>query len=584
MRRLLLAVVLVPSAAWAGWPVGQSFEEAVVLDVTPEGFDALAEMVPAVVPPQVALPADSLGRNLYEYDEGECCVDIFIGELCDTCWSWELEVANGWLGTRLENLELTPKVGFVQLTAELVIQLNEAGDPLVVSGGAWAGSEFFDVGVDLGDTCNAWLDPIRVDISGSLHLEVVADGSGRFLDARIPEIFWATDLAGEDIHLEDCTIGEIVNFAQDVGGFVGFDPLGEIVGMLEPQIDAEIQGMIPDLELQIEEAFASARVEEVVDLAGAPLDVVVEPFDVEVRPEGARIQMAGSFDTAPHPCVADYLGGGSLETAGSLPAVGAAPAGVTSPHHLAAMVSDDFVNAGLYTAWSGGLLCYVLEEDEDLPVNTSLLGLVSSEAYADLFPETKPMHIVTDPRLPPVATVMSDHAIDVAIDGLGVDFVAELDHREARILGAEIGTDLGVDLAFDPPTGALEVDVAFDPGGAEIQLTHNDLAKEHGEAIAGSFSTLFDVLLDPLAGDLMSDVVFPLPSFEGYGVSGLELAAAGPQEDLIGVFGTLGPVAYENAGGCGGSSACAGGCSTGTAPAGLIALVPLLLALRRRRA
>jgi len=578
---LLVAALLLPAAARADWPPGQTFTDGATLDVTPEGFDALSGTLPTLVPSYISLPTDAYGYNVYEADYGTCCDPIF-GWICWTCWEYVFAIWNGWASLQLDDVTLEPRDGYLFLSADATIALNRSWDPMKVYGYVEAGINDLGISLSIDQQCNAWTDPIGVGLSASVYLEVRTGPDGRYLDASIPRIDWSTDLSGNDLHLDACLLGDVIDFIQDVGGLVGFDPIGEIIGLLEDQIDDQIQGLIPDVEGMIEDAFAQARVEESVDIAGTVLDIVLEPYDIEVTPSGARLSMSGSFAADPHPCVADYGVTGSLETAGALPPIGDAPAGVTSPHHIGAMVSDDFVNSGLFAAWRAGLLCYDLRESETLPINSALLTLLSRDAYGELFPETVPMIISTVPRLPPEAFATGSHDFNIEVRDMGLDLYAQLDYRMARILGTEMEADAGLDFDFDPATGELAVDVAFDPDDIRSAIAYNEIAPAYTDQLEDAFGSLFETLLTPLLGDLIADITFPIPSFEGFGVQDLQYAAAGPQEDFFGLFGLVGTVGYDNSGGCGDSGSCDGGCSTGGAP-GLLLLPPALFALVRRR-
>ncbi|MBW2254391.1 MAG: hypothetical protein JRI25_07320, partial [Deltaproteobacteria bacterium] len=536
---LLVASLLFPATSRAEWPSGQTFTDGATLDVTPEGFDALSDAIPTLVPSYISLPTDTYGYNVYEADYGTCCDPIF-GWICWTCWEYVFAIWNGWASIQLDDVTLQPEDGFLALSANATIALNRSWDPMKVYGYVEAGINDLGISLSIDQQCDAWTDAIAVGLSASVYLEVRTGPDGRYLDVTIPRMNWDTDLGGDDLHLDDCFLGELIDFIQGVGGVFGFDPIGEIIGLLEDQIDAQIQSLIPDIEGLIEDAFAQARVEESVDIAGTVLDIALQPYDIQVTPSGARLAMSGSFAAEPHPCVADYGITGSLETAGTLQPIGVAPAGVTAPHHIGAMVSDDFVNSGLFAAWNAGLLCYDLQETETLPINTALLTLLSRDAYGELFPSAAPMIISTSPHLPPEAFPTGSHDFNVEIRDLGLDIYAELDYRMARILGNELEADAGLDFDFDTTTGELTIDVTFDADDIRNAITYNEIAPAYTDQLEDAFGSLLETLLTPLLGDLLTDITFPVPSFVGFGVQDLEYAATGPQEDFFGLFGLVG--------------------------------------------
>jgi len=252
--------------------------------------------------------------------------------------------------------------------------------------------------------------------------------------------------------------------------------------------------------------------------------------------------------------------------------------------------------------WRSGLLCYVVDEDLGFPIDTSLLGLLAGDAFNELFPDSKPMVIVTRPKKPPTMNFVSDHDIGIKVDELGLDFMGELDHRMARVLALDLAVDAGVDLNFDGETGQLGIAIDLGSDSITPSVTSNDFAPDSSETIETSFGSVFNGLVGGLLGDALGDFNFSVPGFEGVGLTELQFAAAGPEQDWLGGYAWLGEVSYastgcgedggigctDEAGGCGeaeGSGCEGGGCSA--APRNqrrwLWLLFPtFLIALRRR--
>ena len=120
-------------------------------------------------------------------------------------------------------------------------------------------------------------------------------------------------------------------------------------------------------------------------------------------------------------------------------------------------IDDDFANQILYSAWRSGVLCQTIDAST-FPIDTSILNLITGDAFTDLFPETSPLIIQTKPSVPLELnmTTASDAAIDV--EELGLDFFAEVDGRQTRILTLGINTDVGINIPFNTQTGDLAVD------------------------------------------------------------------------------------------------------------------------------
>jgi hypothetical protein len=310
---------------------------------------------------------------------------------------------------------------------------------------------------------------------------------------------------------------------------------------------------------------------------------------VVVVPEGMRLTTAGLAEATEHPCVA---GGatGSKETAGDLPPIGSAPNGIGA-YDVGILGSDDFLNQVLFAAYRGGGLCYTLSgEQGDLPINTALLGLLAPGSFDSLFPEAKPMVIEVRPARPPEAVPGGDHDIQVIAEDLGLDLYAELDGRQALVVGLDLDLDAGADLQFDGATGKLSVKVDLSGDDLTATVRTNELAPGTDDQIAAQVGSLFDTLAAPILGDALSGLAFDLPSFGGFGLTNLKAAPAGAANDFFGFYAGAGEVSYGD-GGCGGGGCgdsagegCSQGCSTSGAGRTAILLVfPLMVAWFRRR-
>ncbi len=279
---------------------------------------------------------------------------------------------------------------------------------------------------------------------------------------------------------------------------------------------------------------------------------------------------------------------------------GARPLSTANPPgtHLAAHVAQDLLDQALYASWRAGLLCQEISEEAGidlagLALDTSLLGLLAGPSYQALFPEPAPMLIRTAPQLPPRASIGGDHALQVELEGLGVDFFADLDGRTARVLGIGLDGAIGIDVPFDPATGALSVGVDLGGESLSASLTSDPFvpdAEQIADDLGATLSSLLDTVLAGLLGDTLA---FPLPAISGIGVTQLGTATSGPDQDWLAVQGSVGTVGYEASDACGcgegkdpkaeGCGDCDTGCAVaGPGAAGWLALAVGVL-LRRRR-
>ncbi|MBM4368990.1 MAG: hypothetical protein FJ102_22430 [Deltaproteobacteria bacterium] len=568
----MLAFLLVAAPALASsWPAGSTINPGLSADITKEGFDAVAELIPALLPPEI--PIDTTG-------------DSYAGVL-DQCWlgGYAYEISNAKVEIEVNSASITPGEGVLDVNAELLVALNDASDPF----GLYTMVECLE------DTCYGYVNPFPVNVSTSMMLAIVDNGDGtRSLDATMGEIVVDYELDGaNDIYLGECTIGDI----EEVLNYVGISLYDLILSMVGGTLESTIADMGPELEAQIEEAFAAATIEQDIELGDATVHVLLQPSNVEITPAAARITMEGAFSGDAATCIESVDPGGSLRTDSELPDPDELPSGISSDYHLGLMVADDFANAALYSFWRSGLLCYTLDENGPVPLDTSMLNLLTDDAFAPLFGEPGPVTIVTRPLKSPEVNYTGEHDLGLKVEDLELDFYAELDGRQARMITLSLDADAGADLAFDDSTGNLEVAVDLSAENITPSVSYNEIEPAANDAVLEKFAGLFGTIIDSVAGDLLSSLAFALPNFSGIGLQSIDVAANGDASDWLGVYTWLGPVSYGDAsscGGCGGedtggsSGDCGGGCSGGTSCAvgpfapWQVAMLAVLVARRRR--
>ncbi len=549
-----LALLALPAYA-EDWAHGETIEKAAYADLTPEGLNAISALIPALLPSGIEVPDTSDSGGTW-------------------CFNYAYGLSGAWVTIQVVDATITPGNGVLDITASLMVSLNDPSDPFQLS---------YELAC-IDDSCDGYVDAFPVTVTTSMALEVVDVGGGtRQLDATIGAINVSYDLQNEDIHLDGCSVGSI----EEVLNWFGLSLYDLILGQLDSYLQDAIADMGPTLEETIEEAFASASINQELDLNGAVAQLSLQPSDVLVTPEGVRVQMSGSMAAEASACVAAYDPGGSPKTPTEAPALGATPSGVGSDYHVALTLSDDFTNQALYALWRGGLLCYALEPGGDFPLDTSILNALTGDAFIELFPESKPITLQTAPKNPPTTKFDGAHAIDVNLDALGLEFFAELDGREAKMVAVDLTGTVGLDLGFDGTTGELGVVVDLDPAALTPSVAYNEFYPSANDAILSSFSETFGSLVGSVVGGLLENLAFALPAFNGIGLNELQTSAVGDDADWLGAYAWVGPVTYEAADGCGSdggcsSDGCSGGCaSTPFGPAVWAAFAGLVL-LRRR--
>lgn len=560
MRALLL--LLASPAAFAAIPVGVEIEDAVVADVTKPGFDAIGQAVVGLVPEYFAIPPVHL------YDEGGCVFGF-------CAYTYQVDATDGYATISPGNVTFAPGAGVLSLNAGLTVAVNAPSSPLDLYVKATG------IGIPISSSCDVWVDPFPVTVGISVELGY-ANGEV-VVNAGQPQINYS-GLTGNHIKVSGCAVDTI----ETVLDFFGWSLYDFVLDQVKPEIDKAIQnadlpGMIEDL---VTDAFGEfSEISDTVDLLGAPLDYSISLSSIQITNNGMRASLSGSFDTIRDPCIDRYGYDGSVETPSTLPSIGTAPGGA----HLAVYADDDFVNNALFAVWSSGLLCFDIDDDSDLDlplaINTNLLSLLASDHFDHLFPTVAPMRILTRPEKPPEVVVGAGNDVNLLVDPLGLEFYAELDGRQVRLVNLDLTVDAGVDLTYT--NGILGIDVALDGGRISPNATFSDLVPEAAPAVEASFSSLFDQLAGPLLGDALGGLSFPVPTFEGIGLAYLDTAPAASADDRLGVYAKVGTGLPDTGGcGCDGADAegCDTGCTTGGLPArGLPLLLPFLLAMRRRR-
>ena len=577
----LTSLILIGSAFAEPVPGDEDIAGAIQFEITPAGFGVMGNLVPELAPE--ALPVEDISEGY--------------GGLFDQCWlgGAEVDITNLQVGVEFDSLTVTPQTGYLEVEVRIYVHVNSAADPFYMS----------TMLECIEQTCDVWLDPFAVEARTTMALDLVEDPSDTgmtgdmVLEATLGELSFEPALTGEDVSIENCTIGWI----RDVLGIVGLDFIDLLVAPLTGLLDGSVAELGPELETAIEEAFLLASIEQSFDLQGVELNISARPGDIIMQPGGMRIALDGSaYTSSADRCISEWDDGTFEAVPSDPPAIGDPPAGAGEGYGGGLLISDEFGHQALYALWRSGLLCYTVDEDLGFPIDTSLLGLLAGDAFNELFPDSKPMVIVTRPKKPPVMNFASENDVGVKVEELGLDFMGELDHRMARVLALDLEVDAGIDLDFDGETGQLGIAIDLGSDSITPTVSSNDFAPESSETIETSFGSVFNGLVGGLLGDALGDLNFTVPGFEGLGLTDLQFSVAGAQGDWLGGYAWIGEVSYassgcsedgggcaDDGGGCGdleGSGCDGGGCTA--APKNqrrwLWLLFPVLLISLRRRA
>lgn len=524
-------------SAQADHPAGSLVKEALVLQVSDGGLDALAELVPAFIPAEgIAVPDQDQDNIFFSFSLTGMMVDVTV-----------------------DSAEIQSNGNGLVVVATLAVTINDAANPFVLD---------YDTLI-ADDVCPGYVKEFHVDIEAPVELFVAPGADGKpQLFATVGDIAADSDLGGFDT-VFDCN----TDILETVLGILGlYDFL--IGTVVTPLIQDELQTALDD-------ALVSVRFEDQIALGETTLDVALYPQKVQTSTQGLEIFLQTAFSAPQNPCVAQWDGGSSVSVDSDPPGIGAVPAGAAAY----VLVSDDMLNQALYAVWRGGLLCYTVDAaSSPIPLDSGLLNVISGDAFVGILPETAaPLVILTQPKSAPTVDPSGPHDVDIAIDSLDLEFYTGIDGREARVLLMELDANIGADVNFDATTGSMSV--VLDMEDAFQATVGDDLfVPGSAQAIEESFGPTLEGLVQPLIGSLVGDqLAFALPAFGAVGLTSIEVGDAGAQGDWLGAQASLGPVTYGAEGGCGEGGGCESGCSTsGRFSPGLVLLAALALVRRRR--
>ncbi len=576
---LLLDLALVAAGAH---PLGEVLPSSLFADLTTDGFELLDTVAAAELPTRLDVPIFS------DSDESGCILGA-------CAFAYDIELSGLFAEVELTNLDVLPDAAAqeLDLAGSVVGSLNTAAEP----GNLDIRVELAFIEIIDSPSCDVRVEPVDADLSADIALALVPNGDGtNSIDTDVSAVDWSWSADGDDIVFTGCVLADVVNAVNDALGFFGLDIYDIVLDQLEPQIDTVVDDLPVALEPLLDEALGGIDSTQEIDVLGTPVTLSLWPDDIEIVEEGAggpggvRIGFASSIDLEADPCVDRFGVTGSLETPSAAPGIGNAT-GVSFVPAVETLVDDDFANHFLYATWSAGLLCGEIADAETLglpfALDTSLLELLAPGVFDPLFAAPVPVVIRTAPRLPPTIDLASTGEIAVLVDDLGLDILAEVDGRTARVLGLGAAADVGVTLPFDPVTGLLTVDIDADGAVVTPSVAYTEIDPSASPAIGAQLTLLFDLLVQPALGTIVPPFSFEVPAFGTLGVTELEVKSVVTDGPWLGAFAALAPLPAGTAQascaeGCD-SSTCTAGCTTGGAMGPIALLLPLAIAAIRRR-
>ncbi len=301
----------------------------------------------------------------------------------------------------------------------------------------------------------------------------------------------------------------------DVLSFFGLDGVisgliaGYLEGAIEDVVRDEIPAVLADTLGTLEIGFDLPFGDNTYFIDALPHAVNVDDLGLDLSLE--TIVTADTWTSA-------YTGLGSLYYGYGTPVWTGAPGTVIG-------LSDDFLNQLFYALWGGGLL--------DMEMSGSALGLDPSSLEI-LFPGLTELTIVTEALLPPVVVpdasgsfpqlqigdlrltlLNGDAATGTELIDVYVTIFADLDlsGSSATSLSATLGTpDLYFDVVYPDATSI---------GAADTEALLEELVP----------------LLLPTLTEALADV--PIPEIQGFSITGVSVATAGPEKGYTTLGGNL---------------------------------------------
>ena len=150
-------------------PSGEILENALIADVSPQGFTSLGGLLPGVVPAQIEVPEFS--------DESSAC-----------WWGgywYKIVFKDGLADLSISNVELIPQDGYVSLSMDIEIFLNDPTNRFKLN--YWLGCVKY--------SCRGYVNPFPASLDGELFLDFVdPDGDG----IKQTDVEFSEDFSYED--------------------------------------------------------------------------------------------------------------------------------------------------------------------------------------------------------------------------------------------------------------------------------------------------------------------------------------------------------------------------------------------------
>lgn len=478
---LLIGVVgLCAAEAQAAAP-GDPVNEALAVHLSRGGLDHLGDALQAVIPPRVEVLASSGSL--------ECAA----GDARPLTWSLEpldFEIS-------VDDVVIDPSSG--ELLVTVYATLDSSSSRLSTTGDC-------SVLTDLAETCTVDLPTTALEVQFGL---AITESSGRFQATARPATLSLSPVGNP---LSDCTL------ASAIGTMLGQDPL-IISDLLAEAIQPSLDGLGPSLETGVEDALNSLQISTSISLLDAELGLELQPTLLELSERGLVLGLGATVTPDRLSDCVDSSGGSSL-TGGGWPELGETAGDTSLPTDASLLLSADFIDQTLYTAWATGVLCLdagsLLGAIAADGLTTDFIGGLIGDDFVALFPPGGPAWLNIQATEPPTARFTADNPpLHVDLRGMQVELYAVLDHRKVRVFEAAGEADIGLDLSI--AEGTLSTALVLQDPAIALDETYSELL---GPGYSAGLQALFGTFLGGLIPeDLLPTIALPLPL--GLGVESL---------------------------------------------------------------
>jgi hypothetical protein len=178
------------------------------------------------------------------------------------------------------------------------------------------------------------------------------------------------------------------------------------------------------------------------------------------------------------------------------------------------LIGRDFMDYTFWNLWAAGVLCMEIDEIQDAPVSTDLMGIFLGDELKSLFAEKQEARLsLFMPTPPKVAFYEDDPVLGLLIDSMHLELSAVLDARWSRLFQTTMRGEVGIDPGIQTDSISPIIDIPSDL--FDMEETYSELLEA---GYASSMGDLMDVLLSTNLLSIASLPSFPLPDLMGAGI------------------------------------------------------------------